>query len=151
MHRILAAEILNPIEETAARESRASGLLEAFDLLENLAPKEVLNTVDRYRAIVGERFQPRSESIEVPFTYCNEVGQRLSGFVDHLLETGRGPVILDHKIFPGKREDWAEKALSYSGQLAAYADVLATGAPARIYIHLVTAGALIEVLLPMVN
>lgn len=145
VHRIFAAEILNPIEGTAPRESRALGILKAFDLAENLSPEDVLGMVDRYRACIADRFQPTSESIEVPFTYRNEAGQRLSGFVDHLLETGNGPIILDHKIFPGKREDWEEKALSYSGQLAAYRGTFPKPETVRTIIHLVSTGTLIEV------
>lgn len=56
----------------------------------------------------------------MPFTYLNEAGQQISGYIDHLVETEDGPVILGHKIFPGRRDAWEAKALSYSGQLAVY-------------------------------
>jgi len=81
----------------------------------------------------------------VPFTYLNDSGQRLGGFIDHLLETESGLVVLDHKIFPGKREDWNEKALSYSGQLAAYRGAFPPAEKLRTIIHLASAGTLIEV------
>jgi hypothetical protein len=81
----------------------------------------------------------------LPFTYLNAAGQQVTGYIDHLLETGGGPVILDHKIFPGKREAWEEKALSYSGQLAIYGEVLPSGKPVRTAVHLVTAGVVVEI------
>lgn len=145
MHRIFAVEILNPSDDAEARKSRASGILNAFGLAENLAPEEVLATVDRYRVCLAERFQPTSERVELPFTYFNEVGQRLGGFIDHLVESESGPLILDHKIFPGKQEDWEARALSYSGQLAAYRAAFPATDKLRTFIHLVSAGTLIEV------
>lgn len=151
MHRIFAVEILNPESDEGARLQRISDLLVGYDLASHLEPSAVAATVDRYRAFVKEQFSPISEQVEVPFSYLNEAGQRVSGFIDHLLETEAGPVILDHKIFPGKREDWEKKALSYSGQLGAYAGALGENSPPRIYIHLVTAGALIEVFLAQLD
>lgn len=145
MHRIFAAEILNPDLEADSREQRTAGILAAFGLSGTVRVADVLQTVDVYRAVVREKFQPLSEQVEVPFTYHNKVGQQISGYIDHLLETADGPVILDHKIFPGRREAWEAKALSYSGQLAVYAEVLQSEKPVRTVIHLVTAGVLVEV------
>ncbi len=124
MHRLFAVEILNPEADSIKRQERALGILEGFGLAASIGPLAALATVDRYRAFVRERFAPLSEQVEVPFSYRNEAGQRVSGFIDHLLETADGPVILDHKIFPGKREDWEAKALGYSGQLVAYQPAL---------------------------
>lgn len=146
MHRIFAVEILNPESDEDARLRRVSDLLSGFQLESHLDPSEVAATVDRYRAFVQKQFSPVSEQVEVPFSYVNDAGQRVSGFIDHLLETEKGPVILDHKIFPGKREDWEEKALSYSGQLAAYSSVFPPSEKGRTIIHLVSAGTLIEAL-----
>ena len=56
--------------------------------------------------------------VETPFLSVNKYGQRTSGYIDLLLETSKGGVIIDHKSFLGKRTDWPVKALSYSGQLA---------------------------------
>jgi len=145
MHRIFAVEILNPESDEASRLQRISALLVGSNLESHLDPSEVAATVDRYRAFVKEQFSPIAEQVEVPFSYLTESGQRVSGFIDHLLETAEGPVILDHKIFPGKREDWEAKALGYSGQLAAYQSAFAGLEKPRAIIHLVSAGALIEV------
>ncbi|MDF1862128.1 MAG: UvrD-helicase domain-containing protein [Verrucomicrobiales bacterium] len=146
MHRIFAVEILNPESDEGVRLQRISDLLAGYDLESHLEPSTVAATVDRYRAFVKEQFSPISEQVEVPFSYLNESGQRVSGFIDHLLETEAGPVILDHKIFPGKREDWEAKALSYSGQLQTYAEAVGSaGHPVTTRIHLVTAGAILEV------
>lgn len=142
MHRLFAAEILNPDPSPETRRSRASGILVAFGLEPHLDPGDALATIDRYRTFIRKEFHPISERVEVPFSYFNESGQRVSGFIDHLIETADGPVILDHKIFPGKREDWEARTLGYSGQLTTYAAALAPASP-RIALHLVTAGAVL--------
>jgi len=147
MHRLLAVEILNPDSNPESRSARAAALLHAFGLRSHLDPDEALASIDRYRAFLRTEFQALLEQVEVPFARRNEAGQRLSGWIDHLLETAEGPVILDHKIFPGKRDDWEARALTYSGQLATYAAALAPARP-RIAIHLVTAGAVLMLELP---
>jgi ATP-dependent exoDNAse (exonuclease V) beta subunit len=148
MHRIFAVEILNPESDEDARLQRISDLLVGYELESHLEPAAVAATVDRYRAFVQEQFSPIAEQVEVPFSYLNEAGQRVSGFIDHLLETESGPIILDHKIFPGKREDWEAKALSYSGQLGVYGEAIkATDASAVTIIHLASAGVLIKVVI----
>jgi len=70
------------------------------------------------------------------------------GFIDLLLETNRGWVVIDHKSFLGKRSDWNSKALSYSGQIAVYRDALtATGRPfASAWIHFAAGGGLVQII-----
>ena len=143
MHRILAAEVLHPAHPD--REARIRAILAAFGLEKNLEAAAVAHAVDRYLAFIQDHFNPTAQRVEVPFTAVNESGQRITGFIDHLLETESGPVIIDHKIFPGKQCDWEAKALSYSGQLALYRDAVDPDHSPRTLIHLVTGGALVPV------
>ena len=82
--------------------------------------KDVALMLDRFAAQLDKLFQPKTILVETPFLSVNKYGQRTSGYIDLLLETSKGGVIIDHKSFLGKRTDWPVKALSYSGQLAAY-------------------------------
>jgi ATP-dependent helicase/nuclease subunit A len=68
-----------------------------------------------------------------------------SGYIDLLLETSQGMVIIDHKSFLGKRADWPAKARSYSGQLAAYRDARRTPAIESTWIHFAAGGGLVQV------
>jgi ATP-dependent exoDNAse (exonuclease V) beta subunit len=98
--------------------------------------------------VVGERFQPQRVYAEHPVQYCNTAGQLVSGWIDLLLETEQGFVVIDHKASPRARTDWEEIALGYSGQLEAYAQgvTLATGAPVLSrWIHFGVTGGLVEV------
>ena len=56
-------------------------------------------------------------------------------------------VVIDHKTFPGPRPRWNEEALSYSGQLAAYAEALTKSGRtvAGVWIHFVVGGGLVKV------
>ena len=85
--------------------------------------------------------------MECPFHYHRPNGQLVSGFMDLLLETAAGWVVIDHKSFPGRKSDWSAKALSYSGQLAAYAPALAaTGRRcAGTWIHFAVGGGLVRI------
>jgi hypothetical protein len=58
--------------------------------------------LDRLAAQLDKRFQPRTILVEAPFLTVNSHGQRTSGYIDLLLETGA--VIFDHKSFLGKAQ-----------------------------------------------
>lgn len=147
MHRIIAAEIQNPNHPD--REARATRLLTHWSLDTVLSAKTVLACIDHYRRWVEETFRPSTHHIEVPFTHTSAEGQQSTGFIDHLLHTPEGHVILDHKIFTGKKSNWKSKAHSYSGQLGLYQDVVHANhpdnPPPATWIHLVAAGASLKI------
>jgi ATP-dependent exoDNAse (exonuclease V) beta subunit len=74
---------------------------------------------------VEKRFKPKQILVEVPFSFRNPAGQLVSGFIDLLLETADGWVVIDYKSFLGQKLDWEAKALGYSGQLDCYRQALA--------------------------
>ena len=122
MHRILATEIQN--QRHPARQEHATRLLIHWGLDKSLTSDQVLATIDSYRQWIEAKFKPTQQFIEVPFTHTTPDGQQATGFIDHLLITSDGPVILDHKNVPGPQSMWATTALSYSGQLALYQQVV---------------------------
>jgi ATP-dependent helicase/nuclease subunit A len=108
----------------------------------------VLRTPARCR---GEHFQPTALYPEHPVCFVNGEGQIVDGWIDLLLETAAGYVIIDHKASPRGRSDWREVALAYSGQLQAYAEGVAraSGKPVLgTWIHFGVTGGLVEVCLP---
>jgi hypothetical protein len=82
---------------------------------------------------------------EYPVMVKNERSQRAMGWIDLLIETDEGFVIIDHKSYVG--DDLDEKALGYSGQLAFYREAveLATGRPVLgCCVHFMFGGRLIS-------
>lgn len=146
MHRIIAAEIQNP--NHSSRHDRAARLLSHWGLEKHLSPEQVLATIDTYLQWIADKFSPTRQFIEVPFTHTTADGQQATGFIDHLILTPTGPVILDHKIFPGPKAMWDQTALAYSGQLDLYRQVVSAAYPndptPECWIHLVSSGAAIR-------
>jgi ATP-dependent helicase/nuclease subunit A len=128
---------------------------EATDrVLQNHGVQDVISVVDADGCVtrlynkIQERFSPSNCAVEFPIHYELETGQLVSGWIDLLLETEDGFVLIDHKASPRARSDWEEIALSYSGQLAAYAAGIekVTDKPViSSWIHFALTGGLVEV------
>jgi ATP-dependent exoDNAse (exonuclease V) beta subunit len=145
LHALLAAEMVHP--NRPDRLDVAARILKGFEVQTTVTAADALAMVDRFQQVVREKFKPKSVLVEVPFEYANETGQRVAGFMDLLLETESGWVLVDHKSFPGPKKDWAAKALSYSGQLKCYQDALAQGKRqcAGLWIHFAVGGGMVKI------
>ena len=105
-------------------------------------------SAERLIAAINERFAPINFYTEYPIHYSNESGQVISGWVDLMIETTEGFILIDHKASPRARSDWEEIALGYSGQLEAYTAGIAqaTGKPViSRWIHFAVTGGLVAV------
>jgi ATP-dependent helicase/nuclease subunit A len=103
---------------------------------------------DRLIKMIEERFKPIAYYTEYPIHYTTDDGQIVTGWIDLLLETAEGFVLIDHKASPRAKSDWTEIALGYSGQLAAYATgiVMSTNKPVLgQWIHFAATGGLVAV------
>jgi ATP-dependent exoDNAse (exonuclease V) beta subunit len=146
IHAIFATEFINP--DHAKRLEMLQRILHGYGLTDFLRGEDVLQMVDRLRTNLEHQFKPKQVLVEIPIETTNGMGQRIQGFIDLLLETNEGWVVVDHKSFPGKRSEWPAKAASYSGQLALYRDAVnKLGLPvATVWVHFAVGGGLIEVL-----
>jgi ATP-dependent exoDNAse (exonuclease V) beta subunit len=119
--------------------------MHAYGLNQYIEAQDTADMLDRFVARLDKLFKPRSFLVETPFETINFCGQRTSGFIDLLLETDKGLVIIDRKSFLGASADWPAKALSYSGQLAAYRDSRRDSPIASTWIHFAAVGALVQI------
>ncbi|RJR55295.1 MAG: DNA helicase UvrD [Desulfobacteraceae bacterium] len=74
--------------------------------------------------------------------------QKLSGWIDLLIDTGKGFIVVDHKSFPGRVDQWPEKAKEYAPQLLAYRKAMekATGRPViETCIHMPILGVMLKI------
>jgi ATP-dependent exoDNAse (exonuclease V) beta subunit len=143
LHAIFAAEFINPNHPD--RLVTIARILQAYDLSQNISAQDAANMLNRFTTQLKELFQPKSILVEVPFSTTNNRGQLTSGFIDLLVETDKGFVIVDHKSFLGGSADWPTKALSFSGQLAAYCGARRDLPIASAWIHFAAAGGLMQV------
>lgn len=102
------------------------------------------------RAADAERSDWRSTVRRlIELARANGLGDQLvSGRIDLLADHGTGFAVIDHKSFPGSRDTWEARAVSYGPQLGLYAEALeaAAGRPCDgLYIHMPIVGALLRV------
>ena len=145
LHAAIAAELVNP--------HRGDAVDRAAELIRNgagegaLSPRDAVDCARRLMDAVNDRFAPRRMLAEHPVEFVQDNGQVLRGWIDLLLETEQGWIVIDHKSSPRPRSEWAAEALEYSGQLAAYADALQGGGLdcAGCWVHFPVSGGLVEV------
>ena len=145
---MFAADLIAP--NHADRVDMATSVLENYGISASVAADDVLACASRFQGCLHDNFKPLSIRPEWPVTMTLETGQRMQGWIDVLVETEEGWIIIDHKSFPGGRKDWDQKALSYSGQLAAYRNAVmqATGQPViSQWIHFSVGGGLVEIII----
>lgn len=148
LHAVIAAELVNP--EQADSMERAEALLATHGVETCVAAADALAVARRFRAGVLRRFQPTRLYAEYPVTHALGDGRLTKGWIDVLLETDAGWVIIDHKSSPRPRSNWAREVAEYSGQLAAYGDAIkAAGKPlSGCWIHFAVSGGIVELVSP---
>ena len=149
IHGLLAAD--RPGLSDPDRLALARDLLAAHRVADHLDPAPLLAAATRLWTWLADRFPGARIHREWPISHLLASGTLVSGTADLVLSGPPGLVVIDHKTFLGPADAAASRALSHSGQLAAYAAALraATGAPiASTWIHFAVRGRLVEVRLP---
>jgi ATP-dependent exoDNAse (exonuclease V) beta subunit len=140
IHGIIAAEINSPDDEKGHRAAR---VLREWGFEESVDPLAAVQAAQRFIDWAKTTFDPVAWHVEHPITQVLESGQVVEGFIDLLLETKDGWVIVDHKATPRPRNEWKEIAEGYSGQLAMYQAAVeeASGKPViSMWIHMPVGG-----------
>ena len=149
LHAVIAAEFVNPCRDDAVEY--AASVIQNAAGEEAMAPADAIECARRLRAVLNARFGPHPHRIlvEHPVKLVQDNGQVLHGWIDLLIETGAGWIVIDHKSSPRPRSEWADEALEHSGQLAAYASAL-KGAGlecVECWVHFPVSGGLVQVVL----
>ena len=145
LHAAIAAELVNPHRDDAVE--RAAELIRNGAGEGALSPHDAVDCARRLMDEVHARFAPRRVLVEYPVELVQENGQVLRGWIDLVLETEHGWIVIDHKSSPRPRSEWSAEAQQYSGQLAAYTSAL-KGAGlhcAGCWVHFPVSGGLVEV------
>jgi hypothetical protein len=144
VHGFLAAD--RPGLTDAERRALAAQLLAAYHVPGCLEPADIVAAGTRCWAWCAARYPDARLHREWPIARRTPEGTVIAGTADLVLSTRASFVLVDHKSFPGAGA--AARALTYAGQLDAYARGIAaaTGlAHAGSWIHFPVLGQLVEV------
>ena len=145
LHGAITADIQNG---GATDIAQVQALLTRFGAEQTLAAEHVLDATRAFIADCKRRYTITRWLPEFPIRYRTADGQEVAGFIDLLLETPEGWIIIDHKTAPQARSHWPETVKKYSGQLSLYREVVGevTGQPVlETWLHLVIPAAMVEV------
>ncbi|MEQ9463912.1 MAG: UvrD-helicase domain-containing protein [Haliea sp.] len=143
LHAVIACRLLGHADTPR--------ILADYGVTETLPCAAAEQCCDRLLAAINARFRPTALYPEHPVRFRNRRGQIVDGWIDLLLATEDGYVVIDHKASPRARSDWQQVALGYSGQLQAYAEGVtrASGKPVLgTWIHFGVSGGLVEICWP---
>jgi ATP-dependent exoDNAse (exonuclease V) beta subunit len=143
-HAFFAADL--PIAETE-RMALAERLLLAHGAQPAIRAEELVRAGTALRAWCERRWPGATLRREWPVRHRLDDGSELNGYIDMLLETKDGLVVIDHKCLAGDRDGALDSAAHYHGQLEAYANALtaATGQPViERWLHLVLQGLMVR-------
>jgi ATP-dependent helicase/nuclease subunit A len=146
-HGFLAAD--DPSLDSEQRLEIARRLLKNWRT-DGLDPEEFLVAGDRLWDYILKRYGAGSIYHREWPVHLRVGEQKLSGWIDLLVETKEGYVVVDHKSFPGSTDQWPEKAKEYAPQLLAYRKAVeeATGRPVlETCIHMFVLGLMLKLII----
>lgn len=144
VHTIFAADRAD--QPASVRHGRAEGILERWGV-HQVQAKDVLDASDRLSVHLRGLWPTGRLYRETP-VFARLGDQLVSGRIDLLVEHEEGFAIIDHKSFPGSRDTWDARAVSYGPQLGLYAEAIEAAGARRcdaLYIHMPIVGALLRV------
>ena len=144
VHAIFAAD--DRKADQSDRLERALSILQRWNVHEVQAD-DVLSACTRLYDHFKGRWPDARMRREIPIS-ARLGDQLISGRIDLLVEHAAGLAIIDHKSFPGSRDNWDAKAVGYGPQLGLYAKAakLAVGHNAcdDLFVHMPIVGALLR-------
>ncbi len=129
------------------KKETAEKILSRWQMSGVVSAVDVVSSTDRFYKWIEKNYPDSTVRAEVPMKYTDEHGTLYQGYIDMVLETPEGYVIIDHKTHnsPSDAEDYVS---SCAGQLRLYRKALekATGKPVNeMIINLSTLGRLYKV------
>jgi ATP-dependent helicase/nuclease subunit A len=118
VHGTIALEMIHPNHPQAI--DAAQRLIESFEVATYISPDDAAAYARNFRKEILNTFHPEGTWVEHPVEHLRENGQAVKGWVDLLMNTPKGWVIIDHKAHRGEEKELEQEALKYSGQLLTY-------------------------------
>jgi len=131
----------------AEKEGVAERCLAAFSVTGIFAPTVLVSSGERFLQWVEKRYPGADWHVETAANGPRPAGGNWSGTIDLLLQLpSGGVVVIDHKSAPIRREHCEAKAGQYTGQLAAYGEMLTSAGETieSTWIHFPLAGVMAQ-------
>ena len=125
----------------------ATRLLERHGADAYLKAPDLVTMAMRWRRFVATNFPDGQVLAEHPVVWNTKHHQRMEGWIDALIKTEAGYVVVDHKSFSGS-DPRGKIESEFTGQLAAYVEAImaATGEPiVGVYVHMPLRGEVYKV------
>ena len=145
IHAFLAAD--RPEISKEDRSHIATRVLQNWQV-DGFKPESFVLAADRLQKFVEKSFGSNCIWHREWPIHLKVGDQKSSGWIDLLVDTPDGYVIIDHKGFPGSDEDSEKKAVEYGPQLARYKDAVEKATGRRVlqtFIHMPIVGNMLEV------
>ncbi len=127
IHTFFGADSVS--REKAKRISMADRIRTAWQVSTIIDSGSLISASDNLASWISKTWPDAILHHEYPVSLKKTEGTITSGFIDLLLELPDGFVIIDHKSFPGSRNEAIERAKGFAGQLNSYSQAvqIATG------------------------
>ena len=116
IHALIATSVINQPKDPSVL---AEKVLNRYAVAEHISVDDALVCLERFNKFTQQLGAMRID-VEYPIEYRLPNQQIATGWIDVLIETEAGYIIVDHKSNPQSQAEWQENALKYSGQLALY-------------------------------
>ena len=147
IHTFLGAD--DPAQDQSKRFRLAAAVLGRWQMANSMKAEDLVAASDRLFGWINKKWPNATWHREYPVALRQDNGTIISGFIDLLLETQEGYVIIDHKSFPGNKEEAMKKAASFAGQLGVYAQGVGAATAKKVlgnYIHFPISGTIVILL-----
>ncbi len=145
IHALIATQIINNPDDPKVL---AEQVLSGYGVLKHIAIEDALSCVSRFIQFTQQQLNAKAIHVEYPIEYQLANGQIAKGWIDALVETEQGYIIIDHKSNPQSRADWQDVALKYSGQLALYKQAVEAVADKPVigcWVHFAVTGGMLKI------
>jgi len=144
VHAYLALDYNDMTEEK--RLETVHTILKSWGVETALEPAELLLAGQKLHDFLNQNYPGCKVFKEWPILLRNDKNQIMQGWIDLLVETADGYVIIDHKSYPGT--DNEERVKEYAPQLRAYKEAVekATDKPViELLLHLPVSGLILKI------
>jgi len=145
VHRFLAADFCGFAPQS--RQQAAMAILQSWGI-ESFSAESLTTASDRLKHFIESNFGKSCKCCPEWPVHIKMGSQKATGWIDLLIKTPDGHVIIDHKTYPGASDTIAQEVQKYAPQLAIYKEAVEKAtrqAVKNCFLHLPVTGNMVEI------